>query len=69
MKRLFASIATAFLTISSTALTDARAQTVEIEYWQYFFKERVTAVDKLIVQFEADNPDIKVVDNDIPYAQ
>lgn len=67
MKRFFASIATAGLVLASTAL--AQAQTVEIEYWQYFFKERVTAVDALIKTFEAANPGIKVKHTHFPYAQ
>lgn len=47
----------------------ARAQAVEIDYWQYFFKERVEAIDALIVQFEAANPGIKVKHTHFPYAQ
>ena len=46
-----------------------RAQTVEIDYWQYFFKERVEAIDALIEQFEAANPGIKVKHTHFPYAQ
>jgi multiple sugar transport system substrate-binding protein len=41
---------------------------VEIEYWQYNFGARITAMDKLIEMFEAENPNIKVIHNsDIPY--
>jgi multiple sugar transport system substrate-binding protein len=47
----------------------ARAQVVEIEYWQYFFKERVQAVDALIKTFEAANPGIRVKHTHFPYAQ
>jgi multiple sugar transport system substrate-binding protein len=40
-----------------------------IEYWQYFFDARVDAMNRLIQQFEAANPDVRVVHNsDIPYA-
>jgi multiple sugar transport system substrate-binding protein len=46
-----------------------RAETIEIEYWQYFFKERVEAMDALIGQFEAANPGIKVKHTHFPYAQ
>ncbi|MBL8698200.1 MAG: extracellular solute-binding protein [Alphaproteobacteria bacterium] len=67
MKNLFVSVATACLTLASTALS--HAQTVEIEYWQYFFKERVQAVDALIKTFEAANPGIKVKHTHFPYAQ
>ena len=44
------------------------AQAVEIEYWQYFFEARVNAVDQLIEEFEAANPDITVVQTTFPYA-
>lgn len=43
-------------------------EAVTIEYWQYNFGARVTAMDQLIAQFEAENPNIKVIHNsDIPY--
>ena len=41
---------------------------VEIEYWQYFFDARVTAMEQLIANFEAANPDIKVTMTHFPYA-
>ncbi len=44
------------------------ANAVEIEYWQYFFEARVNAMDQLIEQFEAANPDITVVHRHFPYA-
>lgn len=44
------------------------AQAVEIEYWQYFFEARVDAIDQLIEEFEAENPDITVVHTQFPYA-
>lgn len=48
----------------------AETEVIEIEYWQYFFEPRVIAMDKLIEQFEAENPGIRVVHNsDIPYDQ
>ena len=36
------------------------AETTQIEYWQYTFKQRVDAMDELIRQFQAANPDITV---------
>lgn len=45
----------------------ARAD-VEIEYWQYFFEARVTAMDTLIGNFQAENPGITVKTNHFPYA-
>lgn len=51
------------------ALVAAPSQAVEIEYWQYFFAQRVEAIDALIEQFEAENPDITVKHSNFPYAQ
>ncbi|MEO1442413.1 MAG: extracellular solute-binding protein [Chloroflexota bacterium] len=46
----------------------AQDDVIEIEYWQYNFGARVTAMDALIEQFEAANPDINVLhNNEIPY--
>tara|TARA_R110002094_G_scaffold12910_3_gene23110 strand:- start:12 stop:1265 length:1254 start_codon:yes stop_codon:yes gene_type:complete len=44
------------------------AQAVEIEYWQYFFEARITAMDTLIANFEKANPDITVKMTHFPYA-
>lgn len=44
------------------------AQAVEIEYWQYVFDTRVQAMDQLIANFEAANPDITVRHTTFPYA-
>ncbi len=46
----------------------AAAETVEIEYWQYFFEAGVDAMDVLIENFEAANPDITVTMTHFPYA-
>lgn len=43
------------------------AQAVEIEYWQYAYETRVTAMDQLIAKFEAANPDITVKQTTFPY--
>ena len=51
----------------AVAGTSARAETVQIDYWQYFFKERVEAMDALIKQFEAANPGITVRQTTTPY--
>lgn len=51
---------------SLVAGTAARA--VEIEYWQYVYETRVTAMDQLIDAFEAANPDITVKQVTFPYA-
>ena len=48
--------------------TVTAAQAVEIEYWQYVFETRVTAIDQLIVAFQEANPDITVKQVTFPYA-
>jgi len=50
------------------ALSSTAAADVEIEYWQYFFEARITAMDKLIENFQAANPGITVKTNHFPYA-
>ncbi len=50
------------------ALSSSVSQGVEIEYWQYFFQARVTAIDTLIKEFEAENPGITVKQTSFPYA-
>jgi len=59
-------VATTAVLFSLTS-TAARAA-VEIEYWQYFFEARVTAMDQLIENFQAANPNITVKTNHFPYA-
>ncbi len=53
---------------SAAALFASSADAVEIEYWQYFFDARVTAMEQLIESFEAANPDITVKMTHFPYA-
>ena len=59
----------ALLGATATAAFGAgAAQAVEIEYWQYYFEQRVNAMERLIENFEAANPDITVTMNTFPYA-
>lgn len=58
----------AALATAGTLLTGTAAQAVEIEYWQYFFDARVTAMETLIENFETANPDITVKMTHFPYA-
>ncbi len=53
---------------SAAALFANAASAVEIEYWQYFFDARVEAMEQLIENFEAANPDITVTMTHFPYA-
>lgn len=53
---------------SAMALLGSAASAVEIEYWQYFFDARVAAMEQLIENFEAANPDITVKMTHFPYA-
>lgn len=55
-------------TLGSAAAFGSAAHAVEIEYWQYFFDSRVKAMDQLIENFEAANPDITVKMSHFPYA-
>lgn len=56
-------------TTSLAALIAANAASaVEIEYWQYIFDARVTAMDQLIERFEEQNPGITVNQSTFPYA-
>ncbi len=56
---------------SEAAASDESAasdEVIEIEYWQYNFEARVNAMDQLIEQFEAANPNIRVIHNsEVPY--
>lgn len=40
---------------------------VTIDYWQYYFESKVNLIDELIVEFEKQNPDIKVNHVTFPY--
>jgi len=53
---------------TAAALFSSAASAVEIEYWQYFFDARVTAMEQLIEGFESENPDITVKMTHFPYA-
>ncbi|NKB27373.1 MAG: extracellular solute-binding protein [Rhodobacteraceae bacterium] len=53
---------------TATSIAASAANAVEIEYWQYFFDARVTAMETLIDNFQAANPDITVKMNHFPYA-
>jgi multiple sugar transport system substrate-binding protein len=64
--RMFRNLAAALL-VALGVVGGAKAQTVEIEYWQYTFETRVRAMDELIKQFEAANPGIKVKHVHFPY--
>ena len=59
-------VALATATSAATIFASA-ASAVEIEYWQYFFKQRVEAMDTLIANFEKANPDITVKMTHFPY--
>ena len=50
------------------ALSSTLSWAVEIEYWQYIFDPRVTAIETLIEKFEAENPGITVKQTTFPYA-
>ncbi len=53
--------------LAAAALFVAPARAVEIEYWQYTFKQRVETIDELIVRFQKANPGITVKHVHVPY--
>ena len=67
LKALAVSGVASLAALFSTGVTTA-ANAVEIEYWQYYFDARVTAMEELIANFEAANPDITVKMTHFPYA-
>lgn len=50
-----------------TNTTSSSNEVVTIEYWEYFYESKVKLIDKLIADFEAKNPNIKVVHKNFPY--
>lgn len=57
-----------FILLVTLAFGVQAQDVVTIEYWQYAFEPRNVAMDMLIEQFEAANPDIRVIHNgDIAY--
>lgn len=66
--KLFA-IVGALMLLALGFQASAQDDVIEIEYWQYNFEARVDAMNMLIEQFEAENPDVRVIHNsDIAYA-
>ncbi len=57
------------LTYLSLSFSAKAQEIIEIDYWQYAYKERISAIDKLITMFEAENPNIKVNHTTFAYAQ
>ncbi len=60
------SLARTLLVLAAIAIGTAQAQ-VTITYWQYDFAARIDAMNQLIDQFNAENPDIVVVQETFPY--
>ena len=54
------------LVAAAFALATAQAQ-VAITYWQYDFATRIDAMNQLIEQFNAENPDVVVTQETFPY--
>jgi multiple sugar transport system substrate-binding protein len=56
-------------TQAPAAAPTTAAAPVEIEYWQYFYESKAKLVDELIVEFQKQNPNIKVIHTTFPYEQ
>ncbi|MFT7057948.1 MAG: multiple sugar transport system substrate-binding protein [Pseudorhodobacter sp.] len=66
--KTFKTLTLAAATSLAALVAAAPASAVEIEYWQYIFDARITAMDTLIANFQAANPDITVKQSTFPYA-
>jgi multiple sugar transport system substrate-binding protein len=64
VRPIFFALATALM---ATLLGSALAQPLEIVYWQYDYATRIDAMNQLIEQFEAQNPDITIRQETFPY--
>jgi multiple sugar transport system substrate-binding protein len=53
---------------NNNAITDNNNKITTIEYWQYHYPSKVKLIDKLISEFEKENPDIRVIHKTFPYA-
>ncbi len=60
------SLVRTLLVFAAVAIGTAQAQ-VTITYWQYDFATRIDAMNQLIEQFNAENPDVVVVQETFPY--
>ena len=66
--KAFKTFTFAAATSLAALIAAAPASAVEIEYWQYIFDARITAMDVLIDNFQKANPDITVKQSTFPYA-
>lgn len=55
--------------LASCGSSSGNSKQVTITYWQYNYPSKVTAIDKLIKDFEQQNPNIKVQEQTFPYDQ
>ena len=68
LNRTRTALAASVLALTAATSAATAQEQVTIEYWQYFFEARVTAMDQLIENFEAANPNITVEMTHFPYA-
>lgn len=52
---------------TSSSKSKTEDKVVTIEYWQYFYEPKIKLMDKLIEDFQKQNPNIKVVQKHFPY--
>lgn len=67
MKKTISLLVVLLIAASLLPLLAYAEEPVTIEYWQYFYESKVNFIDELIGEFEAANPDIKVVHQTFPY--
>jgi multiple sugar transport system substrate-binding protein len=63
IRKLSLFILIVLVVMTTSVAAAAQDDVIEIEYWQYFFEARETAMNMLIEQFEAENPDVRVIHN------
>lgn len=67
MKKICSLSMALLLALLLVPMASMAEEPVTIEYWQYFYESKINLIDSLIEEFEAANPDIKVVHQNFPY--
>src|SRR5699024_219189 len=68
-KYLFAAVMAGLLFVTGCSGESVDSDKKVITYWQYTYPTKVDEMDKIIEDFEEENPDIKVTAQDFPHDQ
>lgn len=69
VRYIFMAILGGLLFVAGCSGESGDSDKTEITYWQYTFPTKVDEIDKIIEDFEEENPDIKVTAQDFPHDQ